>query len=145
MGTERMPKKIKSNDTDRINNNYLFTSESVTIGHPDKVADRISDAVLDAMIAQDPKSRVACETLVTTGLVVVAGEVTTKAVVDIPSVVRDTIKKIGYTDPAMGFHYENCAVMVTLDKQSPDISQGVTEGAGLHKEQGAGDQCLMFV
>jgi len=126
------------------NNQYLFTSESVTMGHPDKVADHISDAVLDAMLCQDPKSRVACETLVTTGLVVVAGEITTKAVVDIPSVVRRTIKKIGYTDPAMGFDYENCAVMVTLDKQSPDISQGVTEGTGLHKQQGAGDQGLMF-
>ncbi len=124
--------------------NYLFTSESVTMGHPDKVADCISDSVLDAMLAQDPKSRVACETLVTTGLAIVAGEVTTKAIVDVPSVVRDTIKKIGYTDPEIGFDYENCAVMVTLDKQSPDISQGVTEGTGLHKEQGAGDQGLMF-
>jgi len=127
-------------DSDR----YLFTSESVTMGHPDKVADHISDAVLDAMLEQDPKSRVACETMVTTGLVVVAGEITTKAVVDVPTVVRDTIKKIGYTDPQMGFDYENCAVMVTLDKQSPDISQGVTAGQGLHKEQGAGDQGLMF-
>jgi S-adenosylmethionine synthetase len=123
---------------------YLFTSESVTMGHPDKVADCISDAILDAMLAQDPQSRVACETMVTTGLVVVAGEITSKAVVDVPQVVRNTIKAIGYTDPAMGFDYENCAVMVSLDKQSPDISQGVTEGAGLHKEQGAGDQGLMF-
>jgi S-adenosylmethionine synthetase len=123
---------------------HLFTSESVTMGHPDKVADHISDAILDAMLAQDPRSRVACETLVTTGLVVVAGEITTKAVVDVPTVVRETIKEIGYTDPTMGFDFENCAVMVTLDKQSPDISQGVTEGAGLHKEQGAGDQGLMF-
>ena len=123
---------------------YLFTSESVTMGHPDKVADHISDAILDAMLAQDSKSRVACETMVTTGVVIVAGEITTKAVVDIPVVVRDTIKKIGYTDPAMGFDYENCAVMVNLDKQSPDISQGVTTGKGLHKEQGAGDQGLMF-
>ena len=123
---------------------YLFTSESVTMGHPDKVADHISDAILDAMLAQDPKSRVACETLVTTGLVMVAGEITTKAVVDIPTVVRDTIKEIGYTDPDMGFDFENCAVIVSLGKQSPDISQGVTEGAGLHKEQGAGDQGLMF-
>ncbi len=121
-----------------------FTSESVSMGHPDKVADQISDAVLDAMIAQDPNSRVACETLVTTGLVVVAGEITTKAIVDIPSVVRNTIKEIGYTDPMSGFDYENCAVMVTLDKQSPDISQGVTAGQGLHKEQGAGDQGMMF-
>ena len=123
---------------------YLFTSESVTMGHPDKVADHISDAILDAMLAQDRQSRVACETMVTTGMVVVAGEITTKAVVDIPTVVRNTIKKIGYTDPAMGFDWQNCAVIVALDKQSPDISQGVTDGAGLHKEQGAGDQGLMF-
>lgn len=123
---------------------YLFTSESVTMGHPDKVADQISDAVLDAMLAQDPTSRVACETLVTTGLAMVAGEVTTNAYVDIPGVVRNTIKEIGYTDPAIGFDYENCAVVTSLDEQSPDISQGVSEGAGLHKEQGAGDQGLMF-
>jgi S-adenosylmethionine synthetase len=127
-------------DTDK----YLFTSESVTMGHPDKVADRISDAILDAMLAQDPKSRVACETMVKNDMVIVAGEVTTKAIVDITAVVRDTIKKIGYTDPDMGFDFENCAVLVGLDKQSPDISQGITEGAGLHKEQGAGDQGLMF-
>ncbi|MBN2128663.1 MAG: methionine adenosyltransferase [Sedimentisphaerales bacterium] len=123
---------------------HLFTSESVTMGHPDKVADHISDSILDAMLAQDPNSRVACETMVTTGLAVVAGEITSRAVVDIAQVVRDTIKAIGYTDPAMGFDCENCAVMVSLDKQSPDISQGVTEGTGLHKEQGAGDQGLMF-
>ncbi|MDD5458067.1 MAG: methionine adenosyltransferase [Phycisphaerae bacterium] len=123
---------------------HLFTSESVTMGHPDKVSDHISDAVLDAMLAQDPKSRVACETMVTTGLVMVAGEITSKAVVNIPDVVRNTIKEIGYTDPEMGFDYENCAVLVNLNKQSPDISQGVTEGKGLHKEQGAGDQGLMF-
>jgi S-adenosylmethionine synthetase len=123
---------------------YLFTSESVTMGHPDKVADRISDAILDAMLAQDPKSRVACETMVKNDMVFVAGEVTTKAIVDIPAVVRDTIKKIGYASPDMGFDFENCAVVVCLDKQSPDISQGVTEGKGLHKEQGAGDQGLMF-
>ncbi|HEG42958.1 MAG TPA: methionine adenosyltransferase [Phycisphaerales bacterium] len=124
--------------------NYLFTSESVTKGHPDKVADQISDAILDAMLAKDPNSRVACETMVSTGMVVVAGEITTKATVDIPTVVRDTIKGIGYTDPHIGFDYENCSVMVALDKQSPDISQGVTTGAGLHKAQGAGDQGLMF-
>ena len=123
---------------------YLFTSESVTMGHPDKVADHISDAVLDAMLEQDRQSRVACETMVTTGLVVVAGEITSRAVVDIPQVVRDTIKKIGYTDPDMGFDYENCAVMVTLGKQSPDIAMGVDEDVGRHKEQGAGDQGLMF-
>ena len=123
---------------------YLFTSESVTMGHPDKVCDGISDAILDAMLAQDTKSRVACETMVTTGVAIVSGEITTKANVDIASIVRDTIKKIGYTDPNMGFDFENCAVMINLDKQSPDISQGVTEGRGLHKEQGAGDQGIMF-
>ncbi len=125
-------------------NKYLFTSESVTMGHPDKVADHISDAILDAMLAQDPKSRVACETLVTTGLVVVAGEITTKAYVDIPSVVRRTIKKIGYDNPVIGFDGDDCAVIVSIDNQSTDISQGVTQGKGLHKEQGAGDQGLMF-
>ncbi len=124
--------------------NYLFTSESVTMGHPDKVADCISDAILDAMLAQDPQSRVACETLVKADLVVVAGEITSKATVDIAQVVRNTIKEIGYDDPEVGFHYDNCAVMVAVGQQSPDISQGVTEGAGLHKEQGAGDQGLMF-
>lgn len=139
-----MTKKTTRKNQRPCRERYLFTSESVTMGHPDKVADHISDAILDAMLAQDPASRVACETLVTTGVVVVAGEITSKAIVDVPTVVRDTIKEIGYTDPNMGFDYENCAVMVTLDKQSPDISQGVTEGAGLHKEQGAGDQGLMF-
>jgi len=122
-----MAKKLIYNNPHCNTSEYLFTSESVTMGHPDKVADHISDAILDAMLEQDQKSRVACETLVTTGLVIVAGEVTTKAVVDIPTVVRNTIKEIGYTDPAMGFDFENCNVMVTLDKQSPDISQGVTE------------------
>lgn len=122
----------------------FFTSESVSQGHPDKIADQISDAILDAMLTQDPDSRVACETMVTTGLVVVAGEITTKAVVAIPDVVRKTIKEIGYTDPGIGFDYDNCAVMVALDKQSPDISQGVTTGQGLHKEQGAGDQGMVF-
>ncbi len=123
---------------------YLFSSESVTEGHPDKIADKISDTVLDSMIAQDPRSRVACETLVTTGLALVAGEITTQAVVDIPSLVRETICSIGYTDAAMGFDGETCAVIVALDKQSPDISMGVTEGEGLYREQGAGDQGLMF-
>jgi len=135
-----MAKKSVSSSTRR----YLFTSESVTMGHPDKVSDRISDSILDALLAQDPKSRVACETLVKRDMVVIAGEVTTKAQVDIPTIVRDTIKKIGYDDPDMGFHYENCAIMVSLAKQSPDISQGVTEGKGRHKEQGAGDQGMMF-
>jgi len=123
---------------------YIFTSESVSEGHPDKVADQISDAVLDVMLAQDPRSRVACETMVTTGMAVVAGEITTSAIVDIPGVVRETIKEIGYNDSAMGFDYETCAVLTSIDKQSPDIAQGVNEGDGLHKEQGAGDQGLMF-
>jgi S-adenosylmethionine synthetase len=123
---------------------YLFTSESVSQGHPDKVADQISDAILDAMLSQDSYSRVACETLVTTGLVVVAGEITSKAIVDIPGVVRKTIAEIGYNDPDLGFEAKSCGIMVTLDKQSPDISQGVTAGKGLHKEQGAGDQGMMF-
>ncbi len=139
-----MAKKMNKSKSEPGMDKYLFTSESVTMGHPDKVSDHISDSILDAMLAQDPKSRVACETMVTTGLVIVAGEITSTAIVDIPTIVRNTIKEIGYTDPAMGFDYENCAVMVTLDKQSPDISQGVTEGTGLHKEQGAGDQGLMF-
>jgi S-adenosylmethionine synthetase len=139
-----MAKRMNKNKTHLDKDEHLFTSESVTMGHPDKVSDHISDSILDAMLAQDPQSRVACETMVTTGLVVVAGEITTKAIVDVPTVVRNTIKEIGYTDPDMGFDYENCAVMVTLDKQSPDISRGVTEGTGLHREQGAGDQGLMF-
>jgi S-adenosylmethionine synthetase len=124
--------------------NYLFTSESVTTGHPDKVADRISDSVLDAMLAQDPLSRVACETLVKNDAVVIAGEITSNAVVNVAQVARDTIKKIGYDDPDLGFHYDHCGVFVSVSRQSPDISQGVTEGQGLHKEQGAGDQGLMF-
>src|SRR6187402_1431675 len=123
---------------------HLFTSESVSEGHPDKVADQISDAILDAILTQDPKSRVACETLVTTGMAVIAGEITTSAIVDYPKVVRETIKEIGYNDSAMGFDWETCAVLVSIDKQSADISQGVTEGEGLHKDQGAGDQGLMF-
>ncbi len=121
-----------------------FTSESVSEGHPDKMADQISDAVLDAMIAQDPMSRVACETLISTGMCVVAGEVTTHAHIDIPQIVRNTIKEIGYTKAEYGFDYEHCAVMVSLGKQSADISQGVSEGQGLHQEAGAGDQGMMF-
>ncbi|MDH3708388.1 MAG: methionine adenosyltransferase [Cyclobacteriaceae bacterium] len=121
---------------------YLFTSESVSEGHPDKIADQVSDAILDAMLAQDPDSRVACETFVTTGLVVVGGEVTTKAYVEIPDIVRDTIKKIGYTDDDYKFDAESCGVMVTLHSQSPEIAQGVDEAEG--KEQGAGDQGMMF-
>lgn len=122
----------------------LFTSESVTEGHPDKISDQISDAILDAMLDQDKASRVACETLVTTGMVVVAGEVTTKAWVDMQKVVRDTVEEIGYTDSNMGFDFNTCAVLISLDKQSPNIAQGVNEGEGAHTEQGAGDQGLMF-
>jgi S-adenosylmethionine synthetase len=124
----------------------FFTSESVTEGHPDKIADQVSDAVLDAILKEDPKGRVACETLVTTGLVVVAGEVTTNARVDYSQVAREAIRKIGYDHSDKGFDANTCAVMVTLDRQSPDIAQGVTTGQGLHnqKEQGAGDQGIMF-
>ena len=122
----------------------LFTSESVSMGHPDKVADQISDAVLDALLEQDPNSRVACETMVTTGLCVLAGEITTNARVDYQDIARKTLKRIGYTSDAFGINGDTCAVMVSLDRQSPDISQGVTEGEGLHAEQGAGDQGLMF-
>ena len=120
-----------------INGVHLFTSESVTEGHPDKIADQISDGVLDGIMAQDPYGRVACETLVTTGLALVAGEITTDCYVDIPAVVRETIKKIGYTKAEYGFDYETCAVITTIDKQSPDIAMGVDTG-------GAGDQGLMF-
>jgi S-adenosylmethionine synthetase len=123
---------------------YMFTSESVTEGHPDKIADQISDAVLDAMLSQDPKSRVACETLITTGLVVVAGEVTTNANVDIQSIVRKTIKDIGYDHSDKGFDATTCGVTVALGKQSPDIAMGVNEGEGKYLDQGAGDQGLMF-
>src|SRR5215510_15306702 len=123
---------------------FLFTSESVSEGHPDKVADQISDAILDAILAQDKSSRVAAETLVTTGLVVLAGEITTKAVLDYQSVARETIKSIGYDSSDYGIDYKGCAVMVCYDKQSPDIAQGVDEGKGLDLEQGAGDQGLMF-
>ncbi|WP_025321878.1 methionine adenosyltransferase [Deferrisoma camini] len=121
---------------------YLFTSESVTEGHPDKVADQISDAVLDALIAEDPRSRVACETLVTTGMAIIAGEITTEAYAHMPDIVRRTIKEIGYTDPALGFDWETCAVLTSIDKQSPDIAMGVDEKED--REQGAGDQGLMF-
>lgn len=127
-----------------MSQNYLFTSESVTEGHPDKVADQISDAVLDSIIAQDTTARVAAETMVTTGIAIVAGEVTTNCYVDIPAIIRKTIQDIGYTDSAYGLDFHTCAVMTSIDKQSPDISQGVTEGEGLYKEQGAGDQGLMF-
>jgi S-adenosylmethionine synthetase len=140
----KMMKKSSCINPNCDSTKYLFTSESVTMGHPDKVADCISDSILDAMLAIDPKSRVACETLVKSSMVLIAGEITSKAVVDIPSVVRDIIKKIGYTEPDWGFDYKNCSVLIHLEKQSPDIALGVNEGVGLHKEQGAGDQGLMF-
>lgn len=123
---------------------FLFTSESVGEGHPDKVADQISDAVLDAILEQDSKARVACETLVTTGMAMIAGEITTTAYADLPAIVRQTIQEIGYNDSAIGFDYKTCAVLTSIDQQSPDISQGVSEGEGMYKEQGAGDQGLMF-
>ncbi len=122
----------------------LFTSESVTEGHPDKVADAISDSILDAIMAEDKKCRVACETLVTTGLAMIAGEITTDCYVDMPEIVRQTIRDIGYHSSDMGFDWRTCSVITSIDHQSPDIAQGVDEGEGLHKEQGAGDQGLMF-
>lgn len=121
---------------------YFFTSESVTEGHPDKVADQISDAVLDTLIAQDPDSRVACETLVTTGMAVIAGEISTRGYADLPSVVRETIRNIGYTSSEMGFDAQTCSVISSIDKQSPDIAQGVDRSAP--EDQGAGDQGMMF-
>jgi S-adenosylmethionine synthetase len=124
--------------------NYLFTSESVTEGHPDKVCDAVSDAVLDAALTGDKWSRVACETLCKTGFVVIAGEITTKSSIDFGKLARSVIKDIGYTDSSMGFDFETCGVLTAVEPQSPDISQGVTEGQGLHKEMGAGDQGLMF-
>jgi len=127
-----------------VANDYLFTSESVSEGHPDKVADQISDAILDAIFEQDPKARVAAETLCNTGLVVLAGEITTHANVDYINVARDTIKRIGYDNADYGIDYKSCAVLVAYDKQSPDIAQGVDEGKGLDLDQGAGDQGLMF-
>ncbi len=127
-----------------MQNDYLFTSESVSEGHPDKVADQISDAVLDAILTQDPHARVAAETLCNTGLVVLAGEITTHANVDYISIARDTIKRIGYDNTDFGIDYRGCAVMVCYDKQSPDIAQGVDEGKGIDLDQGAGDQGLMF-
>ncbi|MGB5985617.1 MAG: methionine adenosyltransferase [Desulfobacterales bacterium] len=123
---------------------YFFTSESVTEGHPDKVADAISDAILDNILTHDPHGRVACETLVTTGLAFIAGEITTECYVDMPQVVRNTIREIGYSSSQMGFDYQTCSVITSIDHQSPDIAQGVNSGQGLFKEQGAGDQGLMF-
>jgi len=123
---------------------HLFTSESVSEGHPDKVADQISDSILDAIFEQDPKARVACETMVNTGMVVISGEITTSAWVDMQAEVRKTIKEIGYNSSDMGFDYESCAVITSIDKQSTDIAMGVNEGEGDELEQGAGDQGLMF-
>ena len=128
----------------KINVNHVFTSESVSEGHPDKVADQISDAILDACLMQDADSRVACETLCTTDFVVISGEVTTKAKVDYEKIARDVIKEIGYTDKNIGFDYETAQIVVKIHEQSADISQGVTEGEGLYSEQGAGDQGMMF-
>lgn len=128
----------------KIHAEHVFTSESVSEGHPDKVCDQISDAVLDAALADDPESRVACETLTTTDLVVLAGEITTKSEVNWEKLVRSVVKDIGYCDPTIGFSADDTKVMISLHKQSPDISQGVTEGQGLHAEQGAGDQGMMF-
>ena len=124
--------------------NYLFTSESVSEGHPDKVADQISDAILDAILSQDKFARVGCETMVTTGMAIIAGEITTSAWVDLPEVVRHTIRDIGYNSSDMGFDWQSCAILSSIDKQSADIAQGVNEGSGLDLDQGAGDQGLMF-
>ena len=123
---------------------HLFTSESVSEGHPDKVADQISDSVLDAILAHDPKARVACETLVSTGLVVISGEITTHATVNYIDVAREAVKRIGYNSSEIGFDYYTCAVLTAINRQSPDIAQGVNEGQGLDMDQGAGDQGLMF-
>jgi S-adenosylmethionine synthetase len=123
---------------------YRFTSESVTEGHPDKLCDQVSDAILDAILAQDPTARVACESLAKTGMVIVAGEITTTAKLDYPQIVRETVKDIGYVSSEMGFDAGSCAILSAIERQSPDIAQGVNEGDGLHKEQGAGDQGLMF-
>ena len=127
-----------------MTDNYLFTSESVSEGHPDKVADQISDSVIDAILAQDKKARVACETMVNTGMVVLSGEITTSAIIDYPTIVRDMVREIGYTSSEMGFDADSCAVLVAMDKQSVDIAQGVNEGEGIDLNQGAGDQGLMF-
>ncbi len=123
---------------------YLFSSESVSEGHPDKVADQISDAILDAILAQDPRGRVACETLVSTGLVVISGEITTQAHINYMEIARDAVKRIGYDDSDIGFDYKSCAVLTAINRQSPDIAQGVNEGSGIDLDQGAGDQGLMF-
>jgi len=122
----------------------LFTSESVTEGHPDKICDQVSDSILDSLLEQDPESRVAVESVATKGLIFVTGEVTTKGYADIQKIVRETLKNIGYTNPEFGLDWEDCGVIVSLNEQSPDISQGVTAEEGLHDEQGAGDQGMMF-
>jgi S-adenosylmethionine synthetase len=124
--------------------NYIFTSESVTEGHPDKICDQISDAILDALYEKDPYARAGIETLAATGQIIVAGQISTKTYIDIPKIVRKTIKEIGYDEHSYGFHWEDCGVLVSIDEQSPDIAQGVDEGHGKFKEQGAGDQGLMF-
>ncbi|HWP57210.1 MAG TPA: methionine adenosyltransferase [Candidatus Acidoferrales bacterium] len=124
--------------------NFLFTSESVSEGHPDKMCDQISDAILDAHLAEDPDSRVACEALTKTGMIVIAGEITSKARVSYNEIARAVVREIGYTDSAIGFDADTCAIITAVERQSPDISQGVTEGEGLYKEQGAGDQGMMF-
>ncbi|MBW1693470.1 MAG: methionine adenosyltransferase, partial [Deltaproteobacteria bacterium] len=126
------------------NETFFFTSESVTEGHPDKVADAISDAILDAILEKDANGRVACETLVTTGLAFIAGEITTSCYVDMPEIIRNTIRDIGYHSSQMGFDWQTCSVITSIDQQSSDIAQGVNIGEGLFKEQGAGDQGLMF-
>jgi S-adenosylmethionine synthetase len=127
-----------------MSNHFLFTSESVSEGHPDKVADQISDSILDAILAEDPTARVACETLVSTGLVVISGEITTTAHINYREIAQETVRRIGYTDSDIGFDYKSCAILTAINRQSPDIAQGVNEGQGIDLDQGAGDQGLMF-
>ncbi|SVB30665.1 uncharacterized protein METZ01_LOCUS183519, partial [marine metagenome] len=127
-----------------MTNTNLFTSESVSEGHPDKVADQISDSIVDAIFSEDTTARIACETMINTGMVVLSGEITTSANIDYQTVARNTIREIGYTSEAMGFDSDSCEVLVSIDKQSPDIAQGVNEGEGMDLDQGAGDQGLMF-
>jgi len=127
-----------------VSKEYLFTSESVSEGHPDKVADQISDAILDAILADDPPARVACETLVSTGLVVISGEITTKAHINYREIAQDAVRRIGYDNSEIGFDYKSCAILTAINRQSPDIAQGVNEGQGIDLDQGAGDQGLMF-
>jgi S-adenosylmethionine synthetase len=145
MGIEFARKNSKENIWNiNMADNYLFTSESVSEGHPDKVADQISDAVVDAIFSNDKQARIACETMVNTGMVILSGEITTSTYVDMQEVARQTIREIGYDHSDMGFDWESCAVLVSIDKQSPDIAQGVNEGEGIDLNQGAGDQGLMF-